>query len=302
MKSLPLVFLLYWSFVLQAQDVVAVGEQPHLARLHIMGKLTDGRPALPAAPGVIPRLVVKQSFTGAVDYKKSRGASAKGAVHEVIDPQLPVLEKPIAPRMMTREELVAFRQSPRYAELAARIAKRKKMRMVMLSATVYDEKCTLLRWWAEGKSFQAWSNVNFAHLGGCSSFVKGDQEYMLFMGIGAVDTVKWGQRYAAAGRKWKAPTIPRLPNSAEKNPAFSLVGKMPSVEELAPITALHELYLQEHKQLRQAHADRVMAQREKEVELLRNPPQPQVPQIYFWRGKRNEDTAVSPATPDSETK
>lgn len=303
MKSLPLVFFLCWPLALQAQASFSVGEKSQAGRLHILGKVADGRPALPAAPAVIPRLVVKQSFAAALDVKQSRGASApKGAVHEVIDPQLPVREKPIASRMMTEEELVAFRQSPRYAELAERIAKRKKMRMIMLSATVYDEKRTLLRWWHEGKSFQAWSNVNFAHMGGFGTFAKDEQEYVLFMGIGAVDTAKWGQRYAAAGRKWKAPEIPRLPDSAEENPAFSLVGEMPSVEELAPITALHELYLQEHEQLKQAHAGRVKAQREKDEELRRNPPQPQVPQIYFWRGKRNEDAAATNATPNSETK
>ena len=88
--------------------------------------------------------------------------------------------------------------------------------LVFLSATVYDHSQTLLRIYPNGNvggEISAWSNVDFNHFSGFSTFrVKGSdgayRDYGLLMGIGSIDTYRMRKRLAQHGHDYDGPEIP----------------------------------------------------------------------------------------------
>jgi hypothetical protein len=207
-------------------------------------------------------------------------------VQLVEDPNLPDLPPPL-PALPPDDPAVI-------ARLAELQEKHRSSELVFLSATVDEHKRTLLRVYLNGRdegSITAWSNLDFHHFCGLSSYwVKDAQDgsihdFSFLMGIGTAET---GQLETLAESKESpdaARKISQLPELATSGPAFILVegdAKSPAMDTLEQ---LHDLYRKEGTRMEAAHHTREKAHAERKAYLLANPPKPQDVTIQFW--KRN---------------
>jgi hypothetical protein len=181
------------------------------------------------------------------------------------------------------------------ARLAELREKYRGTELVFLSATVYDQNRTFLRIYPNGRvdgSVTAWSNLDFHHFSGFSTYRVKDAvdgalyDYGLLMGIGGIDTRSWKEMAEARGLEYKGPEIPEIPimpDLANGGPAFVLVegdAKSPAMDTLEQI---HDLYRREGARMEEAHLARVKAQADRKAYLLANPPKPNDVTIQFWK-------------------
>ena len=99
----------------------------------------------------------------------------------------------------------------------------RRLRLVFVSATVYDHRWSFVRWRANGagnRNFAAWSNVDFNHFTGIGGFDLSGLRFSFFMPVTNQDTVRLKARMEAAGGQYVPPQPPDLP---EWEPAFVLV-------------------------------------------------------------------------------
>lgn len=176
------------------------------------------------------------------------------------------------------------------ARLAELAEKYRGTELVFLSATVHDHNRTLLRIYPNGRvgdSVTAWSNLDFNHFSGFSTYRVKDAvdetiyDFGLLMGIGNQNA----QQRAKYGRS-DAPEIPEMPDFAEGGPSFVVVegdAKSPAMDTLEQI---HDLYRKEGARMEEAYHARVNARAERKAYLLENPPKPDDVTIQFW--KRND--------------
>ena len=104
----------------------------------------------------------------------------------------------------------ALRASPEWQE---RIANYKPTKLILLSATVVDDKMTFVRWCHESEEFQAGSNVKFSHLSGFAEFESGKARYGFIMALGDIST----------DRERKFEWLGKSPEPGVDYPAFPLV-------------------------------------------------------------------------------
>jgi hypothetical protein len=214
----------------------------------------------------------------------------KITIQEIEPIALPPLPPPPAPRPLTAEQIAAR---------DAMISRAPKHRGLMLSCTVYDGKHTLIRGMTRTKDtahhWEAWSNLNFRHFNMLQRFQKNDITYTLLFGIGDEDTAKSAARHARLGKPYTPPAIPELPADSTTDPRFIVTKGNPTVEDLAPIIGLHELYQDNHKDLI-SEFERIKANQDREAaERLANPPDPK-PDIII------QHWTVTPDAPPAPTK
>jgi hypothetical protein len=190
------------------------------------------------------------------------------------------------------------------ARLAELRGKYKAVQHVFVSAHVYDHNRTLVRWHPSGQpgeEMTAWSNLNFNHFSGCSTYQLTDAggnstTYSLIMGVGNYSTEAMKRIAARQGRSYVPPAIPDLPPLSE-GPAFVVVeGGSSSREAMRIVEGLHEHYRVEGPRMEQAYKDRVKAEADRRAYLVANPPQPKDVTIHYW--KRARPAAVQ--TPSRE--
>ncbi len=194
-------------------------------------------------------------------------------------PPLPVLP-PDDPAVIAR--MAELRENHRGTEL------------VFLSATVYDHNRTLLRIYPNGRvgdSVTAWSNVDFHHFSGFSTYrVKDAQDgtlydFGLLMGIGGIDTRHWKEIAKARGIDYNGPEIPKIPEMTDLavgGPSFVVIegdAKSPAMDILEQI---HDLYRKEGARMEEAYHAREKARAKRKAYLLANPPKPEDIVIKFW--------------------
>jgi hypothetical protein len=110
------------------------------------------------------------------------------------------------------------------------------------------------------EEYSGWSNIDFNHLCGISTFVSSDGEQHSFvMGIGSLQEIP--ENLIAPVFETKTPTF--VPDQAN----------IPA-EALATIDSLHKLYAADPEKFAAAHAERDLAEKARTAELLANPPQP----------------------------
>lgn len=176
---------------------------------------------------------------------------------------------------------------PHDPAVVARLAElREKYRgteLVFLSATVYNHNRTFLRIYPNGRlvdSVTAWSNLDFNHFSGFSTYRVRDAEdgalydLGLLMGIGSTDTQRWAELAKEKGFEYKAPEIPKMPDLSEGGPSFVVVegdAKSPAMDTLEQI---HDLYRKEGVRMEEAYHARIKAYAERKAYLLANPPTP----------------------------
>ncbi|MGL4398854.1 MAG: hypothetical protein ACRCXD_03215 [Luteolibacter sp.] len=198
-------------------------------------------------------------------------------------PPLPVLP-PSDPAVLARME--ELRKHYRGTEL------------VFFSATVYDQSRTFLRIYPNGNlegHIIAWSNVNFNHFSGFSTFrVKNSdgtfRDYGLLMGVGSVETYQMRQRLARHGQSFDRPEIPELPDLATSGPSFVVTEGQTDGEAMNTLSQIHDLYRKEGVRMEAAFHAREKAYSERKAYLLANPPVPKDVAVQFWKRSKSRQS------------
>lgn len=258
-------------------------------------------PAVQEEVAALPAFTVLSSVTQQVMKEEPAPLAGMVPVRKVVsetvqivdDPQL-IVKKPEEPKPKITRELTEEQR-------ARWLAQRRKTITVNISATVYDHQRTLLRWYPHGHrapAMTAWSAIDFNLFSGLYRFVHEDQEFiLLLMHIENVDTQKRMLLAQRWGREYLPPEFPELP--ATGTPSFVVTqGDANDAEAMAPVTALHELYREDHVALHEAYTARLKAHAEREAWLRANPPQPQDVLIRVWKPQPLADSVTpSPAPP-----
>lgn len=246
-------------------------------RVTITGDILDGSPSEPSPKMELPAVVIRESRTNNLSDRKI-------TFNRVADPKLPV-PRPSLPEKapLSAKQIEGIQNSP---EVQRWIKEAKQTTHLFLSATVVDEKATLLRWWHEGVEFQAWSNVNFNYLTGFAEYRKGEQLYSALLMVGDVSSAQQPE-----DSPYRIPA--GLPSG---KPALIPVGEFEEMAEnvktLDAIHALHELYQTEGERLKWAHVQRKLKRKEREAALLTNPPVPEDVVLNYWKIETKADKVV----------
>jgi len=250
-------------------------------RVTIDGILSDGTPPPPPPPKVLHGFKVISSEEIPLEKRKM-------IVRRVEDPGFPDPTPP-APAVIDPATVAAFKNSPAYLDWQE---KQTHTTSLFLSASVVDHRATLLRWWEDGKEYQAWSNLDFKYLTGFASFSKGERNFVTFMGVGDVSS--------AALREDSMFKIPAdLPTGT---PDFRMIqGAAGESEGYDAIVALHELYATDGQRLRVAYELREARQKAAEAELRANPPIPKDIVLNFWKVEQPKKAAGAQAPRQDKT-
>lgn len=152
----------------------------------------------------------------------------------------------------------------------------KDHQMISISATVYDRKITELRWFKDGKSFHAWSNIDFNYIAGMGSFETEDTIYSLVLGIG-------NETDQSSGELKSLPALESFP----PGPASYILIREDSktaytTQDLASMNVLHHYFEVNRDKLKAAYAVREQQRIEQEQWQKEHPPVPQDTIINFW--------------------
>lgn len=287
-RAVPVVFVSLWFSNLDAQEIAPKWD------VEIPVPISVGKPSPPVPKPDPIDLKILSSRTTRMDVKEAPEmhdlppitGTINVTVQVVEDPKLTDPPPPL-PALPPDDPAVV-------ARLAEHREKHRGTELVFLSATVYNNKRTFLRIYPNGRvgdSVTAWSNLDFNHFSGFSTYrVKNSEDGTLYdlgllMGIGSTDTDRWAELAAAKGFKYKAPEISKMPDLAEVGPSFIVVegdAKSPAMDTLEQI---HDLYRKEGARMEVAYHARVKAYAERKAYLLANPPKPKDVTIQFW--KRN---------------
>jgi hypothetical protein len=246
--------------------------------------ISDVAPSEPSPPVKKPDFQIETTQVKLIDVVESPPLSGlppvEGTmtltVHSVADPGIPDPPKPTRP---------AVDDSQTMSELEPLNVNHREIGMVMLSATVYDHKRTLLQCNIYGgggaKEITAWSNLDFNHFCGLGGFdvtaANGEvRNYLLMMSIGDETANHEG------------PAIPAIPNGT---PAFVIQTENPDPVSLNLIEDLHAYYRTEGSHMAAAAEARKKAYEEQKAYLLAHPPKPKDVTVHFW--KREESAADS---------
>jgi len=244
-------------------------------RVTIDGILSDGTPAPQPPPKVSHSFKILSTEEIPIEKRKL-------IIHRVENPGFPDPAPP-APRVIDRGAVAAFKNSPAHL---ARQVQQAHTTSLFLSASVVDNRATLLRWWDGGKEYQAWSNVNFKHLTGFSSFSKGARHFATFMGVGDVSSASLRE-----GSIFRIPSD--LPTGAAN---FIMVrGAANESEGYGAIVALHELYASDGERLREAYVLRMKREKDADAKRRANPPAPKDIVLNFWKVESPKERAEAQA-------
>lgn len=241
----------------------------------IVDPIADGAPSEPAPE--LPKLDI--SPEDVIETKVRDLGERKITIQKVNPVELPPMPQPAPPVELTPQQIEELR-SMRQDE--------KESILLMMSVTVYrsehfDEGVrTQFRWWSRerGEDFEAWSNVNGNWLTGFANFETSNRIYAMLLGIGNYDIDGWKAALKSRGRDFNEPEIPDIPSGG---PAFVVTKGAPTLEELAPIQAIHDLVEADGEAMRRAFEARERARIEQEVFLKANPPKPKDIVLRYWK-------------------
>lgn len=263
----------------------------------IPGPIADGTPAAPAPKSEPLEFSVISTLDKRIEVQESSELTelppVKGTITATVqlveDPGLPDPPPPL-PQLPVDDAAV----QGRLEELRA---KYQETRIAFVSATVYDHSRTLLTVYPSGeaaKSVTVWSNLDFNHFSGFSTFNVAGQDgtirqWALLMGIGNTDTRRLSERFAQAGREYQEPKAPELPSLTFSGPSFVIAeGSEADPGGLELVQDMHALYQTEGHRMETAYVAREKAYKERKAYLIANPPVPKDVTIRFW--KRNYPT------------
>lgn len=268
----------------------------------VIGTIADGTPTTPVQALPTPALKILKTVTKRVVREepaplpdmqpvRKRITITKHLVEEPVNPQLPQ-PKLLEPEGESATEAVANPDDP----VAQKADDSGIGDLVILSAIVYDHKRTLLRWLAPGKPGQdmtAWSNVDFNHLGGFTTF---QANGMCFSLILCLDN----QNSGATTDDAEVPP-PDLPALSTAGPAYVVTaGDANDMAASAVITGLHDLYQAEAPRLQAAYLGREKARIAREALLRAHPPQPRNVTTWITKARRLDRPADTSGATQNE--
>jgi hypothetical protein len=288
LRAIPSLFISLSFSCLNAQDI------PTKWDVEIPVPISDGTPSPPAPKPEPIDFNVLRSRTARMDVTKAPEmpdlppitGTINVTVQVVEDPNLP--DPPPLPALPPDDPAVV-------ARLEELREKHRATELVFLSATVYNQNRTLLRIYPNGRvgeEVTAWSNLDFNHFCGFSTYRVKDAEdgtlydFGLLMGIGSTDTKRWAELAAARGFEYEAPDIPDMPDYADGGPSFVVVKGDADSPAMDTLEQIHDLYRKEGARMEQAYHARVQARAERKAYLLANPPKPEDVTIRFWKRDR----------------
>lgn len=268
--------------------------------------ISDGTPSEPPPKPEPLELKVLSSRTTRMDVTEAPEmpdlppitGTINVTVQLVEDPNLPDPPTPLPPLPPDDPVVVA-----RLAELAE---KHRGTQLVFISATVYNHSRTFLRIYPNGRvggMVTAWSNLDFNHFSGFSTYRVKDAEdetlydFGLLMGVGSTDTERWEELAAEKGYEYEAPEIPEMPDFADTGPSFLVVEGDAESPAMDTLEQIHDLYRKEGARMEEAHHARVKARAERKAWLLANPPVPEDVTTWITRPRR-----IAHAAHDSNSK
>ncbi|MEY4484141.1 MAG: hypothetical protein RL693_1593 [Verrucomicrobiota bacterium] len=152
----------------------------------------------------------------------------------------------------------------------------KDHQMLSISATVYDRKITELRWFKDGKSFHAWSNIDFNYIAGIGSFETADTIYSVVLGIG-------NETSQSSGIVKSLPALEAFPAAQS---SYILIKGDPktayTAQDVASMDALHHYFAVNRDKLKAAYTLREQERLKQEQWQKAHPPVPKDTVINFW--------------------
>lgn len=234
-------------------------------------------PLSPVATERRARLVVDQ---GDVIAAREAPLGERVVRFERIRPLLlPPIPEPAA-RESESEEMAGIRMAAREAI--------KNRQFLAVSGTVYipesgpEDAKTFLKFWTQPgrKEVSMWINANLLWLGGFSSYESEDTIYSLLMICSVTDSAKRERMNTLSKRRWELPEIPDFP---EGEASIVVVEGDPTPAELAPFTAMTELYHKDKLRLKRDHERRIVEGERRRLERLADPPERKSLNIRYWR-------------------
>lgn len=292
MKQLAIFIpMLGLSGLVGAQEKAGKEEEVRSEETSIQGPIADGTVPEPALKEPEPEFEVIRSTTKRVEVTESPelpGLPApEGTINMTMqlveDPGLPRLEKPLLPQFDVNDPLVQER-------ISAVREKFKETKILLISASVYDRRKTLLKVYPNGagaREVTVISNLDFNDFSGFATWqLKGVgadgteevRQYANVMALGNSDSDELSQVAEEQGLEVRK--IPDAP--AGDDPAFTVV-EGEDAEALQAVADLHDLYRVEGANMRTARIARERAYEERMAFLLETPPKPKDVTFRFWK-------------------
>lgn len=158
---------------------------------------------------------------------------------------------------------------------------------MMIKATSFDEKATLLEWWMGGEQFQAWSPANFQHLDGLVEFEAREFRYSI-MCLGSKGAVPDGPISEMSKRSKvivQGPTMEALGSQP-----LLVAGSEANGPSMDFLYGIHDHYNQNREQLAEDYEDKMLERR-------LNPPQPPATKlkkdatVTYWKYHKSSTNA-----------
>ena len=234
-----------------------------------------------AAADVAPAVEVRPAIQFRVEAERSVPIPGGGhlILQRVAQPVLPPAPPVVRPPLLSPAE--------RAARLAARLLKPipKQTSFLWFHVTAHEDGLSYIEWWPEGGGgpYAAWTRADFRYMSVMPAFDVENTEtrYLLFpFGI---------NRPRPGSAPVERPAIPA------DGPGFVLVKGDPAITRaVAPIAAMHQIYLKEFATLK-ANYEQVEAARAAEAALP--PPPPGDVVIKFWPLRTEAAATPAPAAP-----
>jgi len=213
-------------------------------------------------------------------------------VTKMVNVTLQVLEEPKLPEVIKPLEALTP-EDPTVVERMSELSEAYQgTQLIFVSASVYDHNRTLVTIYPNGKaegSITAWSNIDFNHFSGFSTFRVKDAvdgtlfDYGLIMGLGNEKTeeAEKTETKTLSEDRIKAPES--LRDLAVAGPSFVVVEGKNKGQAMDTLEQIHDLYRKEGARMHAAYLAREKAEAERRAELIANPKQPKDIVIQFWK-------------------
>ena len=213
-------------------------------------------------------------------------------VTKMVNVTLQVLEEPILPEVIEPLEVLTP-EDPAVVERMTELSEKYQgTQLIFVSATVYDQNRTLVTIYPNGKaegSITAWSNIDFNHFSGFSTYRVKDAvdgtayDYGFIMGIDNESTEGMEQTETQTRTANKTKVSPHLPDLALAGPSFVVMEGNSKGQAKDTLEQIHDLYRKDGARLHAAHLAREKATADRRAELIANPEQPKDIVIQFWK-------------------
>jgi len=267
-------------------------EAPTTWDVEIPGTISDGTRSgeMPKKEPIDSKILSSQTKRMAVT--ETQGIPDLPPVTKMVKVTLQVLEEPKFPEVIKPLETLTPEDPAVVERMSALSEAYQGTQMIFVSASVYDHNRTLVTIYPNGKaegSITAWSNIDFNHFSGFSTFRVRDAvdgrpfDYGLIMGLGNESTERAEKTETKNLPEDKAKAAPRLPDLALAGPSFVVVEGKNKGQAKDTLEQIHDLYRKEGARLHAAYLAREKAQAERRAELIANPKQPKDIVIQFWK-------------------